>query len=182
MDVGGYQKKIDQALQYLQHEFGSIQLGRAIPWLVENITVEASYWHMKLNQLGHITVLDSQTLKVECWDKNELKHAEKAIYDAHIGLVPQNEWWYLFIKIPLLTQERRQELVKHIKVLGEETKAHTRRIRQDAMKETKDMLVSKSISEDEHKTNEEKIETIIKKANATIDDAVHRKSEEVLKV
>lgn len=182
MDLGMYQKKMDQALHYLQQEFGSIQLGRAAPWLIENITVEASYGHMKLNQLGHVTVLDSQTLKVECRDKAELKHVEKAIYDAKMGLVPQNEWWYIIIKIPPLTHERRQELVKHVKVLWEEAKAQIRRIRQDAMKDTKDQLVAKAISEDQHKVNESQVEDLVKKANASIDDAVQHKGDDILKV
>lgn len=91
MDLSAYQKKVDQALEYLKGEFGSLQLGRATPGLVENISVEASYGQAKVNQIGHVSVLDAQTLKIECWDKGELKNVEKAIYDADIGLSPQNE-------------------------------------------------------------------------------------------
>lgn len=182
MDLANYQKKVDQSLQYLQNEFGGLQLWRATPGLIDNITVEASYGHMKLNQLGHVSVLDSQTLKVECWDKWEIKSVEKAIYDANIWLTPQNDGGYLIIRIPALTQERRLDLVKHVKTLWEETKAQIRRIRQDAMKETKDMFVAKTIGEDVHKSNEEDIEAMIKKANAAIDDMVTHKSDEVMKV
>jgi ribosome recycling factor len=81
-----------------------------------------------------------------------------------------------------LTQERRLDLVKHVKALGEETKAQIRRIRQDAMKETKDLFVAKTIGEDVHKANEEDIEAMTKKANAKIDEMVEHKSEEVMKV
>lgn len=182
MDLAGYQKKMDQAIAYLQSEFGGLQLGRATPGLVDNITVEASYGHMKLNQLWHVSVLDSQTLKIECRDKAELKHVEKAIYDANIWLTPQNDGGYLIIRIPALTQERRLDLVKHVKALGEESKAQVRRIRQDAMKETKDLFVAKTIGEDLHKDNEEDIEAMTKKANAKIDEMVEHKSEEVMKV
>ncbi len=86
------------------------------------------------------------------------------------------------IKIPALTQERRLDLVKRVKVLGEESKAQIRRIRQDAMKDTKDQFVAKEISEDQHKANEEDVESITKKSNATIDEMVERKGEEVMKV
>jgi len=182
MDLASYQKKVDQSLQYLQSEFGALQLWRAAPGLVENIVVDASYGHMKLSQMGHVSVLDSQTLKIECWDKAELKAVEKAIYDANIGLTPQNDGGYIIIKIPALTQERRLDLVKHVKVLGEESKTQIRRIRQDAMKETKDMFVAKSIGEDVHKSNEEDIETMTKKANTAIDTMVEQKGEEVMKV
>jgi len=182
MDLAAYQKKVDQALDYLQGEFGSLQLGRATPGLVENISVDASYGQAKINQIGHVSVLDAQTLKIECWDKGELKNVEKAIYDADIGLNPQNEWGSVFVRIPALTQERRQELAKHVKVLGEETKAKVRRIRQDAMKETKDMLTNKEISEDQNTVNEESIESMVKNANSKIDTMVDTKSVEVMKV
>ncbi len=84
MDLAGYQKKMDQAIAYLQSELGALQLGRATPGLVDNVTVEASYGPMKINQIGHVSVLDSQTLKIECRDKSELKNVEKAIYDANM--------------------------------------------------------------------------------------------------
>jgi ribosome recycling factor len=182
MDLASYQKKVDQSLQYLQGEFGGLQLWRATPGLIENISVEASYGHMKLNQLGHVSVLDSQTLKVECRDKWEMKSVEKAIYDANIWLTPQNDGGYLIIRIPALTQERRLDLVKHVKTLWEETKAQIRRIRQDAMKDTKDLFVAKEIGEDLHKRNEEDIESMVKKANAKVDEMVDQKGEEVMKV
>lgn len=81
-----------------------------------------------------------------------------------------------------MTQDRRLDLVKHVKTLGEETKAQIRRIRQDAMKDTKDLFVAKAIGEDLHKGNEEDIESMIKKANAKVDDMVEQKGEEVMKV
>jgi len=97
-------------------------------------------------------------------------------------LSPQNDGGYLIIRIPALTQERRIDLVKHVKTLGEETKGQIRRIRQDAMKDTKDLFVAKSIGEDLHKGNEEDIETMTKKANIKIDEMVDHKGEEVMKV
>lgn len=84
--------------------------------MVDNINVKASYGDMKLNQVGHVTIMDSQTIKIECRDKGELKHVERAIYDANIGLTPQNEGGQIFIKIPPLTQERRQEVVRQVKI------------------------------------------------------------------
>jgi len=182
MDLRAYQKKVDNALDHLQSEFMWLQVGKASPALVENITVDASYGQMKVNQIGHVTVMDSQTIKIECRDKWELKHVEKAIYDANIGLTPQNEWGQLFIKIPPLTQERRQEVVKQVKMEWEETKAQIRRIRQDAMNETADLLKDKEISEDMNEVNEENVEAMIKKANTRIDDMVKEKSDDVLKM
>lgn len=88
----------------------------------------------------------------------------------------------MIIRIPALTQERRLDLVKHVKTLGEETKAQVRRIRQDAMKDTKDLFVAKAIGEDMHKGNEEDIEAMTKKANTKVDEMVDQKGEEVMKV
>jgi len=182
MDLSAYQKKVDNALTHLQSEFMWLQVGKASPALVENITVKASYGDMKVNQVGHVTVMDSQTIKIECRDKWELKHVEKAIYDANIGLTPQNEGGQIFIKIPPLTQERRQEVVKQVKIEGEETKAQIRRTRQDAMNDTAKLLKDKEISEDMHKANEGNVEAMIKKANTQIDDLVKAKSDDVLKM
>lgn len=182
MDMSAYQKKIDGHLAYLNQEFGSLQLWRATPGLLDNVTVMASYGMMKLNQLWHVSVLDSQTLKVEAWDKNEMKNIEKAIYDANLWLSPQNEWSYLIVRIPALTQERRQEMVKYVKNLGEETKAHIRSTRQDAMKENKKLLENKAISENEHSNNELDIDAMTKKATTSIEELVDSKSADVMKV
>ena len=182
MDMSAYQKKIDGHLAYLNQEFGSLQLWRATPGLLDNVTVMASYGMMKLNQLWHVSVLDSQTLKVEAWDKSEMKNIEKAIYDANLWLSPQNEWSYLIVRIPALTQERRQEMVKYVKNLGEETKAHIRSTRQDAMKENKKLLENKAISENEHSNNELDIDAMTKKATTSIEELVDSKSADVMKV
>lgn len=77
---------------------------------------------MKIPQIGHVTLMDAQTIKIEPRDKNELKHVEKAIYDANAGLTPQNEGTYIIIKVPPLTQERRMEIAKQVKAMGEEVK------------------------------------------------------------
>jgi len=100
----------------------ALQIGRASAGLVENITVEASYGPMKIPQIAHVTLMDGQTIKIEPRDKNEVKHVEKAIYDANVGLTPQNDGGYILVKIPALTQERRIEITKQVKAMGEDIK------------------------------------------------------------
>lgn len=182
MDISTYQQQINKALEYLEKTLQSIQLWRASTSLLENINVKASYGDAKINALGHISILDPHTIKVECWDKKELKNIEKAIYDANIGLTPKNEGEYILVSIPPLTEERRKETTKQIKAIGEESKAQIRRIRQDAMKETKKELDTKEISENEHKINENNIEEVVKQANTKIDMLVDEKSKEVMSV
>ena len=84
MDLTLHRQQMDKAIQYLVSELKALQVGRASAGLVENIMVEASYGPMKIPQIAHVTLMDAQTIKIEPWDKNELKHVEKAIYDANI--------------------------------------------------------------------------------------------------
>lgn len=182
MDITPFKQQMEKAVAYLESEFKSLQVGRATPALIENIDVEASYGMMKINQVGHITTMDNVTLKVECRDKNELKHVEKAIYDANIWLTPKNEWSYIMIKIPALTLERREQITKQIKAMGEDAKGNIRATRQDAMKKNDAMEKAKEISEDDQKRNEKEIDALTKSMNEKIDTLVKMKSEEVMKI
>ena len=182
MDMTPYKQQMDKAIAYFEWELKALQIGRASAGLVENIQVEASYWPMKIPQIAHVTLMDGQTLKIEPWDKNELKHIEKAIYDANTGLTPQNEWSYLIVKIPALTQDRRTEITKQVKAMGEEIKWRVRMIRQDAMKQSKTIFDAKEIGEDEKNRNEKDIDALVKWMNDKIDEHVKNKSEEVMKV
>lgn len=182
MDISPYRQQMDKALQYFEWELKALQVGRASAGLVENIQVEASYGLMKIPQIAHVTLMDGQTIKIEPRDKNEIKHVEKAIYDANIGLTPQNEWSYILIKIPALTQDRRTEITKQVKAMGEEIKWRIRVARQEAMKDNKIIFDAKEIGEDESKRNEKEIDVLVKSMNDKIDEHVKNKSEEVMKV
>ena len=182
MDLTQFKTQMEKSLSYLENEFMWLQLGRASTWLVDNITVHASYWDMKIPQISHVTILDTQTLKIEPWDKKECAAISKAIYDAELWLAPQNEWTHVMIKIPALTQDRRDEICKKVKSMWEEIKAKIRVIRQDAMKATKKLLESKEISENENKANEWNIDELSKEFTTKIDALVKAKSEEVMKI
>ncbi len=182
MDITPYRQLMDKVIQYFESELKSLQVGRASAGLVENVTVEASYWPMKIPQIAHVTLMDAQTIKIEPRDKNEVKHVEKAVYDANIGLTPQNEWSYVIVKIPPLTQERRTEISKQVKSMGEEMKGRIRVARQDAMKDNKVIFDAKEIGEDESKRNEKDIDVLVKSMNDKIDELVKNKSEEVMTI
>lgn len=182
MDMTPYRQLMDKAIQYFESELKSLQVGRASSGLVENITVEASYWPMKIPQIAHVTLMDAQTIKIEPRDKNELKHVEKAIYDANVGLAPQNEWSYVIVRVPALTQERRMEIAKQVKAMGEDVKWRIRVARQDAMKDNKAIFDAKEIGEDESKRNEKDIDALVKTMNEKIDELVKNKSEEVMTI
>ncbi len=182
MNLTPYLQQMEKAIQHFLWELKALHVGRASAGLVENITVEASYWPMKIPQLAHVTLMDGTTLKIEPRDKSELKHIEKAIYDANVGLTPQNEGSYIMVRVPPLTQDRRMEIAKQVKAMGEEIKGRIRVARQDAMKESKAIFDAKEIGEDESKRNEKDIDALVKAMNEKIDDMVKNKSEEVMKV
>lgn len=173
---------MEKAITHLEGELKALQVWRASAGLVENIDVETPYGNMKLPTLGHVTLMDAQTIKIEPRDKTQLKHIEKAIYDANTSLTPKNEWSYILIKIPPLTQERRLDIVKQVKAMGEEIKARLRMVRQDAMKESKRIFDAKEIGEDEHKRIEKDIDVAVKSMNEKVDEYAKNKSEEVMKV
>ncbi|MFA5747748.1 MAG: ribosome recycling factor [Candidatus Absconditabacterales bacterium] len=182
MDISGYRQQMDKSISYLLNELKSLQVGRASVGLIENINVEASYGMMKIPQMAHVTLMDAQTLKIEPWDKNETKHIEKAIYDSNSGLTPKNEGAYVIVKIPALTQERRLEISKQVKAMGEDIKARVRLIRQDAIKDSKKLFDDKQIGEDENKRNEKDIDALTKSMNEKVDELIKNKTDEIMKV
>ena len=173
---------MEKAIAYLENEFKWMQVGRATTWLVENLNVETDYWTMKMNGIALITTLDHSTIKIEPWDKSSSKHIANAIYEADLWVWVDNQGSHILVKVPQLTQERREQIAKNIKAMWEDTKWNIRKIRQDAMNDTKKSFTDKVISEDEHKVNEANIDKKKKKMNNRIDDIVKAKSEEVLKI
>lgn len=136
----------------------------------------------KLPQLGNISLMDSQTIRIEAWDKSTYSSIEKAIYDANIGLTPQNQGEYIMIKIPPLTTERRKELTKIVAKMGEECKIRLRNVRHEGMDEIKKEFNEKTISEDQKKAYEGEIDDLTKEYATKVDNAVKVKSEDIMKV
>ncbi|MDO4713124.1 MAG: ribosome recycling factor [bacterium] len=182
MELAHYEQQMKRALAYLEQEFAGLQVGRATSGLVENINIESEYGTMKLNTLGHITVLDTTTLKIEPWNKADAKPIETAIFKADLGVGIDNQGSHLLIKIPALTQERRDHIAKQVKSMGEEAKTQIRQVRQDAMSDTKKQFTAKEISEDVHKANEKNIDELTKTWTAKVDSLVKAKSDEVMKI
>ncbi len=182
MDLKNYEQAMQKALDFLLREFSGLQVGRATGWLVENLNVDTDYGTMKLNALAHITVMDTTTLKIEPRDKSNAKSITNAIYEANLGVGVDNQGSHILVKIPALTQERREAITKQVKAMGEDTKAQIRLVRQDAMSVSKKLFGDKEISEDAHKVNENNIENLTKKMNLKVDELIKVKSEEVMKL
>lgn len=173
---------MQKIIDYLHQELIGIQVGRATKWLVEHIKVDAWYGFMPIGQLANITLPDSQTIKIEPWDKSSLSPMEKAIYDANTGLAPQNQWGYLLIKVPVLTSERREQLKKQVAKMSEDTKARLRQARQDELKDIKKEFEEKLISEDDKKFAEKQVDETTKKFTDTIDNMAKAKVEDIMTI
>jgi len=179
-----FQAKWKKAIQHLEEEFAKINLGRASSSLVEHLEVFVPSWWttQPINQLASIAILDASSLKIEPWDKSVLGAIEKAIRDANLGLTPQNMWDHILVKVPPLTQERRQELGKFVAQLGEEEKIVIRNLRQEALKTVKRQFEEKQISEDEKKRLEKQIDEITKDLNKQIDQLVEAKKKQIMEI
>lgn len=175
---------MDKAIQHLQQEFSTLQMGRASTGLVENVDVFIPAYGMtqKIPQLGNVSLMDSQTIKIEAWDKSVYSSIEKAIYDSNLGLTPQNQGEYIMIKIPPLTTERRRDLTKLVSKMGEDAKVRLRNVRHDAIDEIKKEFNEKLISEDQKKAYEGEMDDMTKEYASKIDAAVKAKSEDIMKV
>lgn len=184
MDVQPYKTSMEWAFDYLLKEFAWLQLGRANPWIVENISFEAyPDMYQKVKDVASILTMDAQTLKIEPWDKSVMWRISTAIAKADIGLTPQSpNGDYLLIPIPPLTQERRRELGKVCEKLSEQQKVAIRNIRQDAMKDIKKQFDEKTLSEDQKKYWESEVDALTKTRVDKITDATKTKTEDIMKV
>jgi len=170
---------MQKIIDYFTQELMGIQVGRATKWLVEHIKVDSGYGFMPIGQLANITLPDSQTIKIEPWDKSSLSPIEKAIYEADTGLAPQNPGWYILIKVPVLTSERRDQLKKQVSKMAEDCKARLRILRQDELKWIKKEFEEKLISEDDKKFADKQVDETTKKFTDKIDELVKVKNDDI---
>ena len=184
MDHAQIELAMQKVLHHLEGEYTTLQVGRASTGLVDTLDVYVHSYGMtqKLHQLANVSIMDSQTLRIEAWDKAINSAIEKAIYDADIGLTPQGMGTHILIKIPPLTEDRRRDISKRADKLGEESKVAIRNIRQDARNILKKAHDAKEITEDDKVAQEATIEELTKKYTAQIDRDVDAKVADIMKV
>ncbi|MDX2004859.1 MAG: ribosome recycling factor [Meiothermus sp.] len=171
---------MQKALESFDHHIAGLRTGRANPAILNNLKVEYYGSHMPLNQVGNVSSPDARTLVVQAWDANALKDIEKAIRDSDLGLNPANRGDALYITIPPLTEERRKDLVKTVKSYSEEAKVAVRNARREAIDKAKKMEKDKAISEDDLKKAEAEIQKITDDFTHKVDEAMHKKEQEIL--
>ena len=176
------EERMKKTLEVLRTELKQIRTGRAHPGLLEQIRVSCYDTEMPLHQLATITIFDPRTLLVTPWDKGVIKAVEKAIMQSDLGLNPATVGQTIRVPLPLMTEERRKELVKLIRTAAEEARIGIRNIRRDANTQYKNLLKDKMISEDEEHRAEETIQKITNQYIDEIDTTLSKKEKDVMEV
>lgn len=172
------EEKMKKALDNLENRFKNIRAGRANPAILDNIKVEYYGTPTPLNQLATISVPEARKLQIKAFDKTCLSEIERAIYEANIGLTPNNTGELIFISIPELTEERRKEFVKQAKAMAEEAKIALRNIRQDS----NNLIKKLEINEDDEKRGTSEIQELINVYNKKVDERLKEKEEELMTI
>ena len=176
------EEKMEKAINQLKKEFGSIRSGRANPLILDKVMVDYYGAPTQLRQMSQVTVQDGTTLVITPYDKSVLKEIEKAIIKAEIGITPNSDGICIRLAFPPLTEERRKEIVKDVKKIGEEAKIAIRNIRRDMTDDLKKIEKNEKLPEDLVKDNQDKIQKLTDKFTGIIDSCVEDKEKEVLTV
>ena len=180
VDFSEYGRKMDKGLDHLQEEFGAVRAGRANPRVLDRISVEYYGSETPLNGVATISSPDARTLVVQPWDTKLLKDIEKAIQMSDLGINPQNDGRVIRLIFPMLTEERRKELVKQVKKYGEDAKVAMRNVRRDGMDYVKKLKKNSEITEDEQKKAEKDLQDMLDKYTKKVDEATAVKEKELM--
>ena len=155
-DEKSYSLKMDKAIEVFSKELSSLRTGRANASMLDLIKVDVYGQQMPINQIGSITTPEPRMINIQVWDQNNVSLVDAAIKKSELGLNPQIDGQLIRLPVPELNEERRTELKKMIKSMGEKCKVSIRNIRREANEELKKLLKSKEIGEDEEKSFEKK--------------------------
>ena len=175
-----YSNKMDKTFEVFSKELSSLRTGRANAKMLDIIKIDVYGQKMPINQLGTITIPEPRTISIQVWDLNNVNLIDSAIKKSELGLNPQIDGQIVRLPIPDLSEDRRIEIKKMIKTLGEKNKVSIRNIRREANDELKSLAKSKEISEDENKKLEKEIQMITDKQIEKIDLKISQKEKEIM--
>ncbi len=177
-----YIQKMNKTFEVFTKELSSLRTGRANASMLDIVKVDVYGQKMPINQLGSITTPEPRTINIQVWDLNNVSLIDSSIKKSELGLNPQIDGQLIRLPIPDLSEERRNEMKKLIKSMGEKCKISIRNIRREANDDLKKLLKSKDISEDDEKKHEKKIQTITDDQIKKIDEKVISKETEIMKI
>ncbi len=177
-----YSSKMDKTSQSLKKDLSTLRTGRANPNMLDTIKVDVYGQMMPLDQLGTITVPEARLISIQVWDKSNVVLIDSAIQKSELGINPQVDGQIIRLRIPDLTEERRKDLIKILKNMGEKSKISIRNIRREANEELKKKLKDKIISEDENKNFEKNIQKLTDSNIENIEKILTDKEKEILQI
>ena len=173
---------MDKTIEVFSKELASLRTGRANASMLDLVKVDVYGQVMPLNQVSSITTPDARTINIQVWDLNNVPLVDSAIKKSELGLNPQIDGQLIRLPVPDLNEERRIEIKKLIKSIGEKCKISIRNIRREANDELKNLVKSKEISEDDEKKNEKVVQTFTDEHIKTIDEKVEAKEKEIMTI
>ena len=173
---------MDKAIEVFSKELSSLRTGRANAAMLDLIKVDVYGQQMPINQVGSITTPEPRMINIQVWDVNNVPFIDAAIKKSDLGLNPQIDGQLIRLPIPELNEERRTELKKIIKSVGEKCKVSIRNIRREANEDLKKLLKSKDIGEDEEKVNEKKVQLITDDHIKSVEEKVSSKEKEIMTI
>ena len=176
------EEKMEKAIAQLKREFATVRTGRANPQILDKVQVDYYGSPTPLRQMSQVTVQDGTTLVITPYDKTILKDIEKAIIKAELGIAPNSDGICLRLAFPPLTEEKRKEIAKDVKKMGEDAKVAVRNIRRDMADALKKAEKADNLPEDVVKDNQDKIQKVTDKYTKIIDTQVSEKEKEVMTV
>ena len=177
-----YSQKMDKTIEVFQKELTSLRTGRANASMLDLVKVDVYGQAMPLNQVSSITTPDARTINIQVWDLNNVPLVDTAIKKSELGLNPQIDGQLIRLPVPDLNEERRTEIKKLIKSMGEKCKISIRNIRREANDELKSLVKDKVISEDEEKQNEKNVQNFTDAHIKIIDQKVESKEKEIMTI
>lgn len=172
------EEKMENTISSLEARFTNVRAGRANPNMLDSVTVEYYGTPTPLKQLANISIPEARQLMIKPFDKSILGGIEKAIFEANLGVTPNNNGECIFLVIPPLTEERRKELVKQVKQMSEDARIALRNIRQDANTGIKNL----KLPEDVEKEGNNEVQELINKYNKVIDEKLKVKEQELMTI
>jgi len=177
-----YSQKMDKTIEVFQKELTSLRTGRANASMLDLVKVDVYGQAMPLNQVSSITTPDARTINIQVWDLNNVPLVDTAIKKSELGLNPQIDGQLIRLPVPDLNEERRTEIKKLIKSMGEKCKISIRNIRREANDDLKSLVKDKIISEDDEKINEKLVQSYTDEHIKIIDTKVEAKEKEIMTI
>ena len=176
------ERRMDKSIETTRHEFNSVRTGRASTALLDRIVLDYYGTQTPLSNMATISATEARLLSVQPYDPTQIKAIEKAIMESDLGLSPSNDGKVIRLPIPQLTEERRKELVKVVRRVGEDGKVAIRNVRRDVMHHLRELVVKGEVGDDEERRAEQQVQKLTDDHTKAIDDLLKTKEAEIMEV